>query len=128
MQEWLNWPAWKASKRQKRFRGSNPLLSAGLLNATTDFFSRLFCVTLFQDGTTLRSQKTSLRRSHSFYRILRCSHVRGVAGRKDIYFQWSSGDGSAIQIPFFSQIMLTISNLQNRHPILHPCKVGCNYF
>ena len=28
MQEWLNWPAWKASKRQKRFRGSNPLLSA----------------------------------------------------------------------------------------------------
>ena len=33
MQEWLNWPAWKASKRQKRFRGSNPLLSA---LATTD--------------------------------------------------------------------------------------------
>ena len=28
VQEWLNWPAWKASKRQKRFRGSNPLLSA----------------------------------------------------------------------------------------------------
>ena len=24
----MNWPAWKASKRQKRFRGSNPLLSA----------------------------------------------------------------------------------------------------
>ena len=33
VQEWLNWPAWKASKRQKRFRGSNPLLSA---LATTD--------------------------------------------------------------------------------------------
>ena len=29
MQEWLNWPAWKASKHQKCFRGSNPLLSAG---------------------------------------------------------------------------------------------------
>ncbi len=28
MQEWLNWPAWKASKRQKRFGGSNPPLSA----------------------------------------------------------------------------------------------------
>lgn len=28
MQEWLNWPAWKASKPQKGFRGSNPLLSA----------------------------------------------------------------------------------------------------
>lgn len=28
MQEWLNWPAWKASKHQKCFRGSNPLLSA----------------------------------------------------------------------------------------------------
>ena len=28
MQEWLNWPAWKASKPLKGFRGSNPLLSA----------------------------------------------------------------------------------------------------
>ena len=28
VQEWLNWPAWKASKRQKRFKGSNPFLSA----------------------------------------------------------------------------------------------------
>ena len=28
-QEWLNWPAWKASKPLKGFRGSNPLLSAG---------------------------------------------------------------------------------------------------
>ena len=28
MQEWLNWPAWKASKPPKGFRGSNPLLSA----------------------------------------------------------------------------------------------------
>lgn len=29
VQEWLNWPAWKASKPLKGFRGSNPLLSAG---------------------------------------------------------------------------------------------------
>ena len=28
VQEWLNWPAWKASKPPKGFRGSNPLLSA----------------------------------------------------------------------------------------------------
>ena len=28
MQEWLNWPAWKASKPQKGFGGSNPPLSA----------------------------------------------------------------------------------------------------
>ncbi len=28
VQEWLNWPAWKASKPLKGFRGSNPLLSA----------------------------------------------------------------------------------------------------
>ena len=28
MQEWLNWPAWKASNPLKGFRGSNPLLSA----------------------------------------------------------------------------------------------------
>lgn len=39
VQEWLNWPAWKASKRQKRFRGSNPLLSA---LATTDIKSVVF--------------------------------------------------------------------------------------
>ena len=28
VQEWLKWPAWKASKPLKGFRGSNPLLSA----------------------------------------------------------------------------------------------------
>gem|GEM_PF-5767378 len=28
MQEWLNWHAWKACKRLKRFGGSNPPLSA----------------------------------------------------------------------------------------------------
>lgn len=28
MQEWLNWAAWKATKPQKGFRGSNPRLSA----------------------------------------------------------------------------------------------------
>ena len=32
VQEWLNWPAWKASKPLKGFRGSNPLLSADNLN------------------------------------------------------------------------------------------------
>ena len=32
MQEWLNWPAWKASKPLKGFRGSNPLLSAACEN------------------------------------------------------------------------------------------------
>ena len=39
VQEWLNWPAWKASKRQKRFRGSNPLLSALV---TTDIVGCFF--------------------------------------------------------------------------------------
>lgn len=28
MQEWLNWHAWKACNRLKRFGGSNPPLSA----------------------------------------------------------------------------------------------------
>ena len=42
VQEWLNWPAWKASKRQKRFRGSNPLLSATLSLQQTDFQSVVF--------------------------------------------------------------------------------------
>ena len=32
VQEWLNWPAWKASKPLKGFRGSNPLLSAACEN------------------------------------------------------------------------------------------------
>ena len=32
MLEWLKRHAWKACKRQKRFRGSNPRLSADLLN------------------------------------------------------------------------------------------------
>ena len=32
VQEWLNWPAWKASKPLKGFRGSNPLLSAKLIS------------------------------------------------------------------------------------------------
>ena len=38
MQEWLNWPAWKASKPQKGFGGSNPPLSA----KSSDFFTALF--------------------------------------------------------------------------------------
>ncbi len=44
MQEWLNWPAWKASKPLKGFRGSNPLLSADvrqrrkLRDSLTEFF------------------------------------------------------------------------------------------
>ena len=43
MQEWLNWPAWKASKRQKRFRGSNPLLSANTANRqTVAFYATVF--------------------------------------------------------------------------------------
>ncbi len=42
VQEWLNWPAWKASKRQKRFRGSNPLLSAEMMQSR-----RLFQVVCF---------------------------------------------------------------------------------
>ena len=38
VQEWLNWLAWKVSKRQKCFRGSNPLLSAkGQTNDLHDF-------------------------------------------------------------------------------------------
>lgn len=49
MQEWLNWPAWKASKPLKGFRGSNPLLSArGVKHASpakpksADYFCGLF--------------------------------------------------------------------------------------
>ena len=39
MQEWLNWPAWKASKPQKGFGGSNPPLSA---QKATSFSRRFF--------------------------------------------------------------------------------------
>ncbi len=44
MQEWLNWPAWKASKRQKRFRGSNPLLSARTPDFTFVKSGVFFCL------------------------------------------------------------------------------------
>ncbi len=44
VQEWLNWPAWKASKRQKRFRGSNPLLSA---NERSKKVSKIRCLLFF---------------------------------------------------------------------------------
>lgn len=51
MQEWLNWPAWKASKRQKRFRGSNPLLSANQCRKKQNkICSAFFCLWA---GTTL---------------------------------------------------------------------------
>ena len=40
MQEWLNWHAWKACKRLKRFGGSNPPLSAkqGATGNCSSFF------------------------------------------------------------------------------------------
>lgn len=50
MQEWLNWPAWKASKPQKGFRGSNPLLSAKFFgtNDKTFKFCRFFVRSRFR--------------------------------------------------------------------------------
>ena len=45
MQEWLNWPAWKASKRQKRFRGSNPLLSAKHAQKLRPYRPKFLCRT-----------------------------------------------------------------------------------
>ena len=42
MQEWLNWHAWKACNRLKRFRGSNPLLSAKKKRATGEIPVALF--------------------------------------------------------------------------------------
>ena len=42
MQEWLNWHAWKACNRLKRFRGSNPLLSAKGRRATGESRVALF--------------------------------------------------------------------------------------
>lgn len=62
VQEWLNWPAWKASKPLKGFRGSNPLLSAkgpeGLVRTevrryAADFF--IYCaipLTPFRSGAS----------------------------------------------------------------------------
>ncbi len=41
MQEWLNWPAWKASKPQKGFGGSNPPLSAA--KKRSNKIASLFC-------------------------------------------------------------------------------------
>jgi hypothetical protein len=38
MLEWLKRPAWKARKRQKRFGGSNPPLSAELFDFLVFYF------------------------------------------------------------------------------------------
>ena len=44
MQEWLNWPAWKASKPQKGFGGSNPPLSAKIKRSKEmSILSTSFC-------------------------------------------------------------------------------------
>ena len=58
MQEWLNWPAWKASKPQKGFRGSNPLLSA-LRNLQCGF--RFFCCTTGCYGLAVSSRNSRLQ-------------------------------------------------------------------
>ena len=65
MQEWLNWPAWKASKRQKRFRGSNPLLSAKFYKA--DDFSKVICFCFVSDYfVQAQSSLTKHKRSSTY--------------------------------------------------------------
>ena len=71
VQEWLNWPAWKASKRQKRFRGSNPLLSAKYKRSkgmSKDIF--LFFITspqtLFERGGDGKQRKLIYQHLASF--------------------------------------------------------------
>ena len=71
VQEWLNWPAWKASKRQKRFRGSNPLLSAKYKRSkgmSKDIF--LFFITslqtLFERGGDGKQRKLIYQHFASF--------------------------------------------------------------
>ena len=113
MQEWLNWPAWKASKRQKRFRGSNPLLSATsrrlrrqnyrsavfcrrrpwktTFPACADFFAR------FARRNLLLSRKTLLTNY-------------GVAGRKIIYFQRSPCECFALRISEQSDVIPLSAN------------------
>ena len=53
MQEWLNWPAWKASKPLKGFRGSNPLLSAKRKMQKKRAVTRLQPFLFFQDESNL---------------------------------------------------------------------------
>ena len=68
MQEWLNWPAWKASKRQKRFRGSNPLLSAKETDRrTVAFHATVFC---FERKSGIYSQTFAQNKKQRFgYRM-----------------------------------------------------------
>ena len=57
MQEWLNWPAWKASKRQKRFKGSNPFLSATVSNKAGLFPALFYFYRMYYGlGRQLESQ------------------------------------------------------------------------
>ena len=63
MQEWLNWPAWKASKPQKGFGGSNPPLSAEFYAGVSNEFLDtpfLLKVSLYLFARYLRCRGTLL--------------------------------------------------------------------
>lgn len=62
MQEWLNWPAWKASKPPKGFRGSNPLLSAKRFRADRCRFMQRFFLFDFRKPESAESIEIMLRR------------------------------------------------------------------
>ena len=81
MQEWLNWPAWKASKRQKRFRGSNPLLSATLSLQQTDFQSVVFYCNRFVNKFPPNTIKNSATHCCSDSEKVGILMVEGLAPR-----------------------------------------------
>lgn len=63
MQEWLNWPAWKASKPLKGFRGSNPLLSADVDSDENSVIpSRSFFMPARRAGTKRKGAAAGARR------------------------------------------------------------------
>ena len=55
MQEWLNWPAWKASKPQKGFGGSNPPLSAKQTKQRDVEQSTSFCFSMLRHKLVCRA-------------------------------------------------------------------------
>ena len=91
MQEWLNWPAWKASKRQKRFRGSNPLLSAIRVEQTTNKSSVLFCINGLC-ASPHHFSKTKQPAAIALLRLFSVGHSHSIGVSSVVYFRTAFRD------------------------------------
>ena len=82
MQEWLNWPAWKASKRQKRFGGSNPPLSAKSNEARRCRAIDIFLFLCALARTCLQTQADKDKRGCIKQLLAQCTLCKGPRGER----------------------------------------------